>query len=132
MSCCEECETNDNYTYSKDTSVETKTCIPVCFCSASYHYLMMGVYNNLDQSNHEREVKEEMFSHSHLSHLVTFYFFTRRVHAVILRYKFTTKSSASSSKTIFISSNIEFVLHPPSLANSFIMKSMRVFSSSPR
>mmetsp|Transcript_10237 Transcript_10237/g.16919 ORF Transcript_10237/g.16919 Transcript_10237/m.16919 type:complete len:94 (+) Transcript_10237:978-1259(+) len=67
MSCCEEYETIDDYTYSKDSSVEIKTCI-VCFCSPSYHYLMMG--SNLDQCNHEREVNEEMFSHSHLSHLV--------------------------------------------------------------
>ena len=98
------------------------------FSIISLHMLKMGITaDNVTRSQRGNVFTLTFFTSSHLTSVVGHHF-----HATILRYRFTTKSSASSSRTIFISSNIELVLHPPSLVNSFIMKSMRVASSSPK
>ena len=57
MSCCEEYKTNDDYTYSNDSSVD----INLALYAFDHHRI---IASNLDQGNHEREVI--MISHSHI------------------------------------------------------------------
>jgi len=127
------CENGQRHLYSATLTSATRRQKTLVW--SAHHFVCFVHYsaaNSYSKQFHKHKEEKCARTHFFASSYLLLLLLSLRFHSAIFRYKFTTKSSASSSKTIFISSNILLILHPPSLANSFMIKSIRVFSSSPR